>query len=76
MEKLFKRIEVCECDICGKLAKPDILYGEDMTCGYMEKSFLPSGWTNLGNTGMMICNVCNKAFTELQDKYNKEKENV
>ena len=65
---MFKEMKVCECDICGQLKAPDILCKEDGS--WIE--ILPTGWNNFHGTNVFLCDVCNKAFTELQNKYRKK----
>ena len=72
---MIKEIEVCECDVCGRLMKPDIFHIDGNSCN--DRKFLPTGWIKFGgDTGMLLCNVCNKAFKELREKYQKEEETV
>ena len=72
---MIKEIEVCECDVCGRLMKPDIVHIDGNSCN--DRKFLPTGWIKIGgDTGMLLCNVCHKAFKELLEKYHKEEEIV
>lgn len=65
-------MKVCECDICGRLKKPRIYIDYNLS----ENPRSPIGWSHFGNTEMLLCDICSKAFKELQEKYQKEEENV
>ena len=69
---MIKEMKVCECDVCGRIKKPTIYIDYNSS----EQFGLPAGWSNLGNTGISLCDICNKAFRELWKKYQKEEENV